>query len=329
MQEILLTDAEAGQRFDRYLRKLLPAVPLGAIFRLLRQGDIRIDGKKCKGDVRTTAGMKVSIRLPAAEIRQAPSPIPAERRGDGSSPDLLDLLPSPDLGPASSRSANALPQPRIVFRDEQVLVVSKPAGLAIHPGTKQEHSLTGWLQTQRLGVRTATFAPAPAHRLDRGTSGLVVIGLTPDALRGLTAAFREATVQKVYFAVVHGVPARPQGSVVAPLWQDPNADPRGAKVLVDERGSPSRTDYEVIKQSRHMTLLRVQPHSGRQHQIRAHLSHIGHPIVGDHRYGSIAEVGRGFCLHAGELSFPHPGTGKMVRFSDPMPREFHRLMDPE
>lgn len=326
MQEITLTDAEAGQRLDRYLRKLLPAVPLGAIFRLLRQGDIRIDGKKCKGDLRLTAGMKVSLRLPAAEIKQAPAPVPE----GGGGPDLMDLLPSPDLGPSRGRSgANALPPPRVVFRDDQVLVVSKPAGLAAHPGSKQEHSLTGWLQTQRLGVRTATFAPAPAHRLDRGTSGLVVIGLTPDALRGLTAAFREGTIDKVYFAVVHGVPERKSGSIVAPLWQDPDADPRAAKVLVDERGSPARTDFEVIRQSRHMALLRVQPHSGRQHQIRAHLAHIGHPIVGDHRYGSIAEVGLGFLLHAGELTFPHPGTGKRVRYSDPMPKEFHRLMEPE
>lgn len=325
-QEIELTTAEAGQRLDRYLRKLLPAMPLGAIFRLLRQGDIRIDGKKCKGDLRLVAGMKVTLRVAEAEVRQAP---PA--RDPAADPqDVLDLLPSPDLGPARGRSAaKAPPAPRIVFRDDQVLVVSKPAGLAIHPGTKQEHSLTAWLQTQRLGVRTATFAPAPAHRLDRGTSGLVVIGLSPDALRALTAAFREAAVQKTYFAVVHGTLSRPRGSITAPLWQDPDADPRGAKVLVDERGQPARTDFEVVRQARHMTLLRVEPHSGRQHQIRAHLASIGHPIVGDHRYGSIAEVGRGFLLHAGELTFPHPRTGAKVRYSDPMPREFHRLLDPE
>ncbi|MBL9078587.1 MAG: RluA family pseudouridine synthase [Planctomycetes bacterium] len=330
MQEITLTEAEAGQRLDRYLRKLLPAVPLGAIFRLLRQGDIRVDGRKCKGDLRLTAGMKVSLRLPAAEIRPAPSRPSAGGTNGRDDLDVLDLLPSPDLGPARGRAAADSPlAPRIVFRDDQVLVVSKPAGLAIHPGTRQEHSLTGWLQTQRLGVRTATFAPAPAHRLDRGTSGLVVIGLTPDALRGLTAAFREGTVDKVYFAVVHGVPSRPTGTITAPLWQDPDADPRAAKVLVDERGQPARTDYELVKQGRHMALLRVQPHSGRQHQIRAHLSHIGHPIVGDHRYGSIAEVGRGFLLHAGELAFPHPRTGKKVRYSDPMPKDFHKLLDPD
>ena len=324
MQEVTLTDAEAGQRLDRYLRKLLPTVPLGAIFRLLRQGDIRIDGKKAKGDLRLTAGMKVTLRVPAGDVRQAP-PAPRGRDADGGL-DVLDLLPPSDL-PAQRTAIDAPPAPRVVWRDDQVLVVAKPPGLAIHPGTKHEHSLTGWLAAQRVGVRTATFAPAPAHRLDRGTSGLVVIGLTPDALRGLTAAFRDGRVEKVYFAVVHGLPARPQGSITAPLWQEPDADPRAAKVVVDPRGQSARTDYEVLRQGRHMALLKVQPHSGRQHQIRAHLSHLGHPIVGDRRYGSIAEVGQGFCLHAGELSFPHPRTDRRVRCTEPMPREWLRLVE--
>ncbi|MBL9077952.1 MAG: RluA family pseudouridine synthase [Planctomycetes bacterium] len=325
MHEITLTSAEAGQRLDRYLRKLLPKVPLGAIFRLLRQGDIRVDGKKVGGDLRLVEGMRVTLRVPEADIKTAPAVGP---ENDADEPDVLDLLPSTDAMAATRRRNEApLPPPRIVFRDDQVLVVSKPAGLAVHPGTKQEHSLTGWLAAQRVGVRTATFAPAPAHRLDRGTSGLVVIGLTPDALRGLTAAFREGTVAKVYLAVVHGVPERAEGSITAPLWQEPETDPRSAKVVVDQRGQAARTDYEVVKRGRHMALLRVVPHSGRQHQIRAHLSHIGHPILGDHRYGSIAEVGPGFCLHAGELAFPHPRTEKMVRCTDPMPREFHRLID--
>ena len=324
MQEITLTSSEAGQRLDRYLRKLLPSVPLGAIFRMLRQGDIRVDGKKAGGELRLTEGMKVSLRVADADVKKAPDADPSP----GAADDPLEAL-HPGASSSRARTAVKAPMPRVVWKDDQVLVVSKPAGLAMHPGTKQEHTLTGWLGTQRLGVRTATFAPAPAHRIDRGTSGLVVIGLTPDALRGLTAAFRNGEVEKVYFAVVHGVPERKQGSVIASLWEDPDADSREAKVVVDARGSSARTDYEVSKHNQRMALLRVVPHSGRQHQIRAHLSHIGHPIVGDHRYGSVAQVGAGFLLHAGEITFPHPVTGKSVRFSDPIPREFHRLFDPE
>lgn len=324
MHEITLTSSEAGQRLDRYLRKLLPSVPLGAIFRMLRQGDIRVDGKKAGGELRLTEGMKVSLRVADADVKKAPDADPSP----GAADDPLEAL-HPGASSSRARTAVKAPMPRVVWKDDQVLVVSKPAGLAMHPGTKQEHTLTGWLGTQRLGVRTATFAPAPAHRIDRGTSGLVVIGLTPDALRGLTASFRNGEVEKVYFAVVHGVPERKQGSVIASLWEDPDADSREAKVVVDARGSSARTDYEVTKHNQRMALLRVVPHSGRQHQIRAHLSHIGHPIVGDHRYGSVAQVGAGFLLHAGEITFPHPVTGKSARFSDPIPREFHRLFDPE
>ncbi|MBL8751607.1 MAG: RluA family pseudouridine synthase [Planctomycetes bacterium] len=324
MQEITLTAAEAGQRLDRYLRKLLATVPLGAIFRMLRHGDIRVDGKKVGGDLRLAAGMKVTLRVPDSDVRKAPAePSPA-----ATSDDPLDALHPHEL----ARSAGTAPgrlQPRVVWKDDHILVVGKPAGLAMHPGTKQEHTLVGWLATQRVGVRTATFAPAPAHRIDRGTSGLVVIGLTPDALRLLTAAFRNGEVEKVYFAVVHGVPERRQGSVIASLWQDPDADSREAKVVVDARGAAARTDYEVTKHNERMALLRVVPHSGRQHQIRAHLAHLGHPIVGDHRYGSVAEVGAGFLLHAGEIAFPHPETGRIARYADPIPREFLRLFDRE
>lgn len=325
MQEITLTDAEAGQRLDRYLRKLLPKVPLGAIFRMLREGSIRVDGKKAAGDLRLVAGMKVTLRVPDADVKRAPAKQSAPAEGE----DPLDALHPDDVPRPADRGAGARLVPKIVWRDEQVLVLSKPAGLAMHAGSKQDHTLASWLLAQRFGVRTATFAPAPAHRLDRGTSGLVVVGLTPDALRALTAAFRSAEVEKVYFAVVHGVPAQKQGSVIASLWQDPAADPREAKIVVDQRGASARTDWEVVKHNRRMAMLKVVPHSGRQHQIRAHLAHIGHPIVGDRRYGSVAEVGLGFLLHAGELAFPHPADGKLARHADPIPREFHRLFDPE
>ncbi len=327
MQEITLTAAEAGQRLDRYLRKLLATVPLGAIFRMLRHGDIRVDGKKVGGDLRLAAGMKVTLRVPEADVKKAPAAAAAAPVAAPDDP--LDALHPRELVRRGETGSPGRLQPRVVWKDDHILVVGKPAGLAMHPGTKQEHTLVGWLATQRVGVRTATFAPAPAHRIDRGTSGLVVIGLTPDALRSLTAAFRSGEVEKVYFAVVHGVPERRQGSIIASLWEDPDADSREAKVVVDARGVAARTDYEVTKQNERMALLRVVPHSGRQHQIRAHLAHLGHPIVGDHRYGSVAQVGAGFLLHAGEIAFPHPETGRIARYADPIPREFLRLFSSE
>jgi len=306
VREITLTAAEAGQRLDRYLRKLLRGVPLGAIMRRLRQGDVRLDGKKADGSTRLAAGMVVRLRLPAADLAALAEPARARPGG------------------AAGRSSLPGPlRPRIVFRDADVLVIDKPPGLAVVPGTGRgsEH-LIGWLDEQGLGTRTATFAPAPAHRLDRGTSGLVAIGLSPAGLRGLTAAFREDRVEKVYVAVVQGLPAAARGSIDAPLRVCTDAPRTRPKTVVDPAGLPARTDYEVLQRGRDTALLRLVLHSGRTHQIRAHLRHLGHPIVGDVRYGAAPARGEGFLLHASELVFAHPCTGEVLQCAAPVPAAF-------
>jgi len=306
MHEITLTEAEAGQRFDRYLRKLLHTMPLAAIFKRLRSGDLRIDGKKADGSVRLTAGMKVQLRLPEADLAVVATAAP--RRGGAAHTTMR--IPS-EL------------KPRLVHKDDDVLVISKPPGLAVQPGTGRENEhLVAWLDQQRLGTRSATFAPSPAHRLDRGTSGLVAIGLTPEGLRGLTAAFRDDLVQKIYLAVVHGVPAEAKGTIDAPLLVRTDAGKKEPKVVVDAAGKAARTDYEVLQRGRKTALLRLVLHTGRTHQIRAHLAHLGHPIVGDERYGSKASHDDGFLLHAAELTFPHPRSGEPVHCIDEPPESF-------
>jgi 23S rRNA pseudouridine955/2504/2580 synthase len=311
MRTLELGDHEAGQRLDRFLRKLLPAVPLGAIFRHLRNGAIRVDGKKGKPDLRLCAGMRLELRLPEADLaaaRQAPAASPKAKP-----------TPKPRI------RADAPPPPREVFRDDDVLVVDKPAGLAAQPGSGQDFDLVQWLDRQPFGVRTATFRPAPAHRLDRGTSGLVAIGLSPAGLRGLTAAFREDRVQKVYLAVVHGVPQEPEGTVDAPLLERAYASSHEPKVVVDPRGKPARTDYQVLQTKRSRSLLRLVLHTGRMHQIRAHLGHLGHPIVGDRRYGSDTSRPDGtFLLHAMALSLPHPCGADRLELEVPPPPSFAR-----
>jgi 23S rRNA pseudouridine955/2504/2580 synthase len=296
---IAISADDADQRLDRWLRRRLPRVPLGALMKHLRTGAIRVDGNKADGALRLRAGMVVTLRLPAADLAAAPRAAAPALRHRGDVP--------------------------IVFRDDDVLVVDKPAALASQPGTGQAgHTLVDWLLAQPFARGTATFRPAPVHRLDRGTSGLDAIGLSPRGLRALAAAFRDDRVHKVYLAVVHGVPVPKQGTIEAPLLVRSDVRTDQPKVVVDPRGQPARTDYEVTRAGAERALLRVVLHTGRQHQIRAHLAHLGHPIVGDCRYGSPVAMGDRFLLHANELTFPHPADGRTVRLVCAPPAMFER-----
>lgn len=302
MHDVAITELEAGQRLDRWLRKLLPSVPLGAIFQKLRSGAIRVDGKKAAGSLRLAAGMKVS--LPPGARTAAEPPLAQARTGP-----LPDEL-----------------RPRIVHRDEHLLVLGKPAGLAVHGGSGIVHSVVDWLDAQDLGGRSATFRPSPAHRLDRGTAGLLVVGLSPAALRALTAAFRDGAVQKVYHAVVRGVPTPRVGAIDAPLAELEAPRAAGPKVAVRADGQAARTEYEVVRSGGGSALLRVRPQQGRQHQIRAHLAWLGHPIVGDRRYGEASATERVLLLHCSELAFPHPATGAPFVAREPVPAELRRAV---
>ncbi|MFK7742711.1 MAG: RluA family pseudouridine synthase [Planctomycetota bacterium] len=318
MRELVLGDAEAGQRLDRLLRKLLADVPLGTIFRLLRRGVIRVDGKRAKPDLRTEAGMRVTM----------PDQIAAAGSSGQSGPTAASGA-SDQVDAAASRRPPSVPhalQPRIVHRDDELLVVDKPAGLAVQPGTGHDYDLCSWLDQQSFGVRSATYRPAPVHRLDRGTSGLVACGLSPAASRALSESFRSGAVGKVYVAVVEGRLEAASGTIDAPLLLRSNARAHQPKVSIDPRGRPARSDYERLEVGLRHTLVRLTLHTGRTHQLRAHLAHLGYPIVGDRRYGAVRvpkASPRSFLLHAAELELPHPGaTGERQAFVAPVPAEF-------
>lgn len=302
-----MTEAEAGQRLDRYLRKLLRTVPLGAIMKHLRAGSVRVDGDRAKGSLRLVAGMTVELRLPEADL----AAIEARAGVAGAAPRA-----------AAADTAWRGQPPRVIHADADVLVVHKPAGMAAHAGSGHAgDTLTDWLARSQRGLRTATFAPAPAHRLDRGTSGLVAIGLTPAGLRGLVAAFRDGLAKKAYFAVVDGSPSDDRGEVDAPLLTVEGGSSSRPKVVVDAaRGKPARTRFSVLRRGRRSALVRLEPQQGRTHQLRAHMLHLGHPIRGDRRYGGTP--GARLMLHAGELELPHPVSGERLRCVDPLPADF-------
>ena len=288
-------------RLDRYLRKVLATTPLSAIFRHLRNGTVRVDGKKAKPELRLAVGMTITFALPEADLA-------ALTRGNEPRAKVAARSHARDRRPEATRAprGRAL-RPGGVYRADDVRMVDKPAGMASQPGTAVSgEDLCAWLDEHERALRTATFTPAPAHRIDRGTSGLVAIGLSPQGLRGLAAAFRDGTAHKVYLAVVHGVPRPSSGTIDAPLEQVSSARKDGPKVRVSSRGQEARTDYETIAVRGDRAVLRVVLHTGRMHQIRAHLAHLGHPIVGDVRYGSPVRMGAAFLLHAHELRVPHP-----------------------
>lgn len=315
-----LGPGEAGQRLDRLLRRLLREVPLGAIFRLLRQGAVRLDGARARPEQRLAAGMMLELRLPSADLARLPAslqaPMAARAPSDGVDGGLRRR--------AAARGAGvARLVPTVVHRDADVLVVDKPAGLPVQPGSGSAWNLCAWLATQPFGRSTAAFTPAPAHRLDRETSGLVAIGLSPMGLRGLAAAFRDGTAQKIYFALVAGRPPAERGSIDAPLCVQERVAVDRPKTVVDASGLPARTDYEVVRRGPHRTLLRLVLFTGRTHQIRAHLAHLGVPIVGDRRYGAGNSAGGPrLYLHAAELSLVHPVTGAPLACASPWPAEW-------
>lgn len=301
--EFAVPEGDAGQRLDRYLRRVLPEVPLSRIFRLLRKGAVRVNGRKAKGESRLEAEDKISVEVGSEELRQAPP----ERAAGGGFRGRVG----------------------VVFEDDDLLVLDKPAGMAVHPGTGTPPGTTlierVW---QELGASDSVFQPALAHRLDRGTSGVVVVAKTRKALLDVQRQIQAKDTPKEYLALVEGVPSKASGSIKEKLARVDSRD-RGAKSIVvraDEAGQESETRWKIRRKFAGYTLLDVQILSGRLHQIRAHMASIGHPIAGDDRYGTAKFQGlkRPF-LHAARLGLRL--YGRQVFFEAPLPKDLEAVVD--
>lgn len=219
---------------------------------------------------------------------------------------------------------------RIVFEDAQLLVVDKPAEMLVHPSLGQKsgtllNALSYYLNREKIDAETASSAaeypnvefvrPLLVHRLDRKTSGLMVIAKTPAAMRALSIRFQKRLVEKTYSAIVQGVISENAGAICAPIGQD--LEERCWKVTTS--GKAAETNFRVLQRFSDETLLELQPVTGRTNQLRIHCAHIGHPIVGDDRYGG-REFSR-LCLHAARLSFRHPGDDRLLEFESDLPAE--------
>ena len=290
-----------SERLDIFLRTKFPAVSRGAMQRLIEHGHIRVNGKAVKPTHSPRAGEKVEIHFP--------EPKPAEAQ-----PEEMPL--------------------DILFEDQSLLVVNKPAGLVVHPAAgHEEHTLVNALLHHCAGSLSGiggVARPGIVHRLDKETSGCLVVAKNDETHIALSEQFAKRVVKKVYHAIVCGAVPRETGEIHAAIARHPTHRKRMA-VHDDSAGRAAHTSYRVLEKLKCATYVEVQIHTGRTHQIRVHFQHLGHPVVGDDTYGStknkrLKELANyaapRVLLHAKNLNFIHPRTQKPLKVSAPLPDDF-------
>ncbi|MCG2573945.1 MULTISPECIES: RluA family pseudouridine synthase [Acinetobacter] len=272
-----VTEHQAGQRVDNFLFTRLKGVPKSRIYRLMREGQVRVNKKRIKAETRLEIGDQIRV-----------APIRYEQKQEG------------DV-PVSDSVAQGLLQ-RVVYEDEGLLVVNKPSGIAVHGGSGVAYGLIEALRTV-TGKKYLELI----HRIDRDTSGLVMISKKRSTLKHLQDLLREHKIQKTYAAIVKGQVSLDKQLIDAPLLRYELANGE-RRVRVSKEGKPSQTVWKVAKRFKQATLVHASPLSGRTHQIRVHGQSIGHPLVGDDKYGHTTPYtgpeARRLCLHAMRLEIP-------------------------
>jgi 23S rRNA pseudouridine955/2504/2580 synthase len=292
----------AGQRIDNFLLRHLKGVPRTRVYRLLRRGEVRVNGGRTRPTYRLRAGDRV--RIPP--VRQAGS--------DGvtkPSPQVIERL-----------------EAAILHEDDRLLILDKPSGMAVHGGSGLAYGIVEALRIMRPRVAFLDLA----HRLDRDTSGCLVLAKRRSTLRALHEAFRENAVDKHYLALLQGVPTLAEQRVDAPLRAE--AGKGGERVMrVHPQGQSARTDFHVLASYGSWSLVRARLHTGRTHQIRAHAASIGHPVAMDKRYGATGNDPRlralglkRLFLHAQTLGFELSSHGP-VTVQAPLPGALQRVLD--
>lgn len=295
---------ETGMRLDRWFKQHYPGLGFGALQKLLRTGQIRVDGKRVKAESRIQGGQEVRVPpLNVDEKRGAPlTKNTMKNRGDD---DILRAM--------------------VLHEDNKLVVFNKPASLAVQGGSGIERHVDGMLEAWR---NKKGEKPRLVHRLDRDTSGVLVVAKTRSAAQALALAFRKRTTQKTYWALCKGVPRKREGRISNYLIKEPTED--GDRMFVTRHGDKGAehavTEYRIISQAGPtMSWLELEPETGRTHQLRIHTLDMGHPIIGDPKYYESdpnwdfpGGIQKRLHLHARRLSIPHP-SGGILTVTAPMP----------
>jgi len=289
----------AGQRVDNYLIRLLKGVPKSHVYRILRSGEVRVNSGRVGPEHRLGAGDRV--RLPPIRVAQRSNPSAPARGFDAA----------------------------ILYEDDALLVLDKPAGAAVHGGSGISFGIVEQLRAARPAGRFLELV----HRLDRDTSGVLMLAKKRSALTALHEQLRTGRVAKHYLALVHGRWHNRRQNVRLPLAKYlSSAGER--RVGVEADGLPSHTVFTLRRGTREFSLLEAELKTGRTHQIRVHLAHLGFPIVGDDKYGdfalnkTLARQGlKRMFLHAEKVKIVHPLTGEAIAFEAPLPRELTVFLD--
>jgi 23S rRNA pseudouridine1911/1915/1917 synthase len=286
----IVTQSEGGRRLDRFLAEHVAHLSRSQLQRLIRARLVLLNGLSVRAAEQVAPGDTVTVTLPDEAVSDAPAPGPA-----------IPLT--------------------VIHEDESVIVVNKPAGQVVHPAAgHSDDTLVNALVARYHGLSTvfAGERPGIVHRLDRDTSGVLVVARTLKAADDLRSQFRDRTVKKVYLALAKGTVHPPEGIIDAPIGRD-SAKRKQMAAVAD--GRPSRTVYRVLGSVQGYSWLELQPETGRTHQIRVHLAAIGHPVVSDDVYGKRDPIIGRTALHASRLGFRHPQTTERVEFSAPVPED--------
>lgn len=309
VQQIEVGNEESDTRLDRWFKRRFPALTHGRLEKLLRTGQIRVDGGRAKANQRLEAGQ--IVRVP---------PLGAVSEGDRVHKSPAEL----------SERDTAEIQRMVIYKDDELIVLNKTAGIAVQGGTKTTRHIDGMLE----GLKFGGEKPRLVHRLDRDTSGVLVVARTAKSAAALAKAFQSRDMEKTYWALVLGHPEHEAGTISAALAK---AGGRGHERMEwdDEDGQKAITDYRVVATAaRKISWLELMPHTGRTHQLRAHCKLIGTPIIGDGKYavinadpdqrvdlhdGLLSDIADRMCLHARALTIPRQGK-KPLTVTAPLPK---------